>query len=67
MYFNSDFAAHQVWIAIFCVFPCVFAAFYFSQQFYQIAINNKRLLCSFFSFYLFYVSGVLLNQGIVCV
>ncbi|EFX79068.1 hypothetical protein DAPPUDRAFT_104768 [Daphnia pulex] len=55
-----------VWIAIFCVFPCVSAAFYFSQQFYQVAINNKRLLSSFFSSYLFYISGVLLNQGSYC-
>jgi hypothetical protein len=49
---------------MFCVFPCVFAAFYFSQQFYQMVING-RLLSTYSSSFLFYIFGVLLNQGIV--
>jgi hypothetical protein len=51
---------------MFCVFPCVFAAFYFFQQFYQIVING-RLLSTYSSSFLFYIFCVLLNQGIVCI
>jgi hypothetical protein len=66
----------QVWIGIICVIPCVLLVLFFLQRWYPTSYNRevefgqtkeKSELPSSFGFtaILFYVFGVLLNQGII--